>query len=168
MNWEYSALGNFDGAVWFRRSVEIPAEWAGKNLTLELGAIDDMDAAYVNGVKVGATEAPGFWQQKRVYRVPASLVGFTKLSLAVRVIDNQGGGGIYGRQEDMKIYNADSSSGISLAGEWKYLAVAEYRGLKFYVFGSDGESENRPKVSIELSETGFPADQRLSNRLSLG
>ena len=30
-------MKNFDGVVWFRRSFEIPAEWIGKPLKLNLG-----------------------------------------------------------------------------------------------------------------------------------
>ena len=32
-----------DGAVWFKKEVEIPEELAGKPLKLSLGAIDDHD-----------------------------------------------------------------------------------------------------------------------------
>ena len=35
--WERNGLKNFDGVVWFRRSLEIPAEWIGKPLKLNLG-----------------------------------------------------------------------------------------------------------------------------------
>ena len=38
--WERNGLKNFDGVVWFRRSLEIPAEWIGKPLKLNLGMID--------------------------------------------------------------------------------------------------------------------------------
>ena len=37
--WEGKGLKDFDGIIWFRRSLEIPAEWAGKPLTLRLGMI---------------------------------------------------------------------------------------------------------------------------------
>jgi NADH-quinone oxidoreductase subunit N len=42
-----------NGAVWFRREVEIPASWAGRDLVLSLGAVDDYDTTYFNGVCVG-------------------------------------------------------------------------------------------------------------------
>src|SRR5262245_4888903 len=67
---------NIDGAVWFRKEVEIPASWAGKDLILHLTAIDDYDTTYFNGVKVGATgsEVPDSYAVPRKYVVPASLV----------------------------------------------------------------------------------------------
>ncbi len=41
---------NINGESVFRKSVNIPAEWAGKDLTLSLGAIDDFDDTFFNGV----------------------------------------------------------------------------------------------------------------------
>ncbi len=43
-----------DGAVWFRRVLELPESWAGKDLVLNLTPIDDQDVTYFNGKKVGA------------------------------------------------------------------------------------------------------------------
>jgi hypothetical protein len=45
-------LIDLDGAVWFRTAVEIPAEAAGKTVTLSLGTIDDFDTTYFNGEKM--------------------------------------------------------------------------------------------------------------------
>ena len=50
-------IENFDGVVWFRRSLEIPAEWIGKPLKLNLGMIDDEDITYFNGVEIARGQA---------------------------------------------------------------------------------------------------------------
>ena len=47
--WEHAGLPDFDGIVWFRRQVQVPADWAGKDLMLHLGPIDDRDTTWVNG-----------------------------------------------------------------------------------------------------------------------
>ncbi|HMK39605.1 MAG TPA: sialate O-acetylesterase, partial [Bacteroidota bacterium] len=52
--WERTPVGEFDGVVWFRRQVRIPGAWVHRDLVLELGPVDDMDATYVNGTLVGA------------------------------------------------------------------------------------------------------------------
>ena len=44
-------LGNLDGVVWFRKIIDVSANDAGKEATLELAMIDDNDVTYVNGVK---------------------------------------------------------------------------------------------------------------------
>src|SRR6185437_9278404 len=43
-----------DGAVWFRKELDLPASWAGKDLVVNLPPIDDQDVTYFNGTKVGS------------------------------------------------------------------------------------------------------------------
>ncbi len=150
--WENTEMGNFDGTVWFRKQIEIPASWLNCDLVLELGPIDDMDITFVNGQKVGGYEVDGHWQTDRIYSIPKELVTEKTMTIAVRVIDAQGGGGIYGQKEKMKIHPFDSNETISLSGDWKYLSVAEYLAGKFYVFGAaEEEYFSRPKLPIDLS-----------------
>ena len=48
---ERIGFGNgFDGIVWVQKEIDVPAEDAGKPMTLKLGAIDDEDVTYLNGV----------------------------------------------------------------------------------------------------------------------
>lgn len=148
--WETTFLGNFDGAGWFRKKIELPGSWIGKELVLELGPIDDMDETFVNGVKVGGFMEDGNWQMIRNYTVPDSHVKDSVLLIAVRILDNQGGGGIYGKKEQMNVRLKDSSEKISIAGSWKFLPVAELRNMKFYVFG-ENEYFSRPRLSVDLS-----------------
>jgi sialate O-acetylesterase len=96
-------IGDFDGAVWFRKMVDIPKNMEGKDLTLSLGPIDDMDRTYFNGKLIGSTEVSGFWQAERNYQIPASLVKPGVNLISVRVLDTQGDGGIYGTPEKMKL-----------------------------------------------------------------
>ena len=155
--WEGTEVGDFDGVVWFRKKIEIPDAWMNKNLVLELGAIDDMDISFVNGTKVGSYETTGFYATDRVYNIPANLVNTKSLTIAVRVVDNQGGGGIWGDPAKMKIHPKDSNEMISLAGSWKYLPVADYYAGKFYVFGLSNEFYNRPKVEIAIGANTLSA-----------
>ena len=149
--WQTTDAGVFNGAVWFRKNIEIPKNWLDTNLVLALGPIDDMDETYVNGVKVGGILQGGFYSAPRVYEVPKDLVRDSVLTIAVRVLDTGGFGGIWGDGVKMRIYpKADSTDSISLSGEWKYLPVAEYINSKFYVYGSAGEFNNRPKTAVNL------------------
>ena len=151
--WEATEVGEFDGAVWFRRTIEIPKSWLDKNLTLELGPVDDMDETYVNGAKVGGMLGGGFYSTPRVYNVSKEIVKDSILTVAVRVIDIGGGGGIWGNGVKMRIHpdsTMDTTESISLAGDWKYLPVAEYINSKFYVYGATSEFNNRPKTSLSV------------------
>lgn len=150
--WERDKLGDFDGTVWYRKTIEIPETWIGKELELHLGPIDDMDATFVNGELIGALEKPGFWQYDRIYSIPDSIVKEKKLLIAVRVIDPQGGGGIYAQKEKFNLVLKNSNETFSIAGVWKYMPVAEYLSGVFYLFNPDQlDYLNRPKTSIQLS-----------------
>jgi len=128
-------VGEFDGAVWFRKSVEIPESLTGKDLILSLGPIDDMDRTYFNGELVGSIEMSGLWQAERSYEIPASLVRTGGNVISIRVLDTQGGGGIYGTPGKMKLFlKNDPKQLFSLSGDWKYQPIAEYIGNKFYVY----------------------------------
>jgi len=127
--------GDFDGAVWFRKNFEVPGELAGKEMILSLGPIDDMDITYFNGKPVGSHEVSGMWQAERNYGIPADLVKEGINTIAVRVLDNQGGGGIWGQPGSMRIaLKENPRKQILLDGEWKFQPVAELIGNKFYVF----------------------------------
>ncbi|HWS89589.1 MAG TPA: sialate O-acetylesterase [Pyrinomonadaceae bacterium] len=120
--WETVGL-DVDGVVWFRRDVEVPAAWAGKDLTLKLGAIDDFDTTYFNGVRVGSTgtDTPNAWIVARRYRVPGSLVRAGRNTLAVRVFDRVGGGGFGGGEMSLAPEaSAAKEGGVALSGEWFY------------------------------------------------
>lgn len=113
--WENASLPNFDGTVWFRKDIEIAAGTDLSNAMLALGAIDDADSTYINGVLVGVTNA---YNVQRLYSIPAGILRQGKNTIAVRVFDSGGGGGLYGQPEQLKL----STNGVTipLAGNWKY------------------------------------------------
>ena len=151
--WESKEVGNFDGVIWFRKRIEIPNDWINQELVLSLGPIDDMDRTFVNGKLVGAHEREGYYQTDRIYTVPKELVNSNEILIAVRVLDNQGGGGMWGTKEKLNIHPVNSSELISLAGSWKYLPVAEYKAQKFYVFGvAQNDYYQKPEMKVQISE----------------
>ena len=113
--WEQKGLDGLDGIVWFRKDINVSAEDADKEASLELSMIDDNDITYVNGVKVGSTNA---WNAKRKYTIPAGVLKAGKNVIIVRVEDTGGGGGIYGDAADMKITIENKVQ--SLAGDWLF------------------------------------------------
>jgi sialate O-acetylesterase len=119
--WESAGL-DVDGSVWFRREVSVPAAWAGRDLTLSLGAIDDFDTTYFDGVRVGATgeETPNSWAVPRRYRVPGSLVRAGRNVIAVRVFDRVGGGGFVGGEMWLAPESAAKTEALPLDGDWYY------------------------------------------------
>ena len=104
-----------NGVFWFRKEVAIPSSWAGKNLTLSLGPVDDYDETYFNGKLVGSGEV---WNMAREYVIPGKLVKAGKSVLCIRVTDDHGDGGLYGAADQLYLEGPDGTQ-IPLDGEWK-------------------------------------------------
>lgn len=117
--WEGTEIGNTDGIIWFRKDIELPAGVDGKPVTLSLGPIDDIDETYVNGKLIGSTNR---YDSARVYTLPAGSVQAGANTIVIKVTDGGGGGGIYGKPDQLFI--DDGSKKVSLAGEWLYKASA--------------------------------------------
>lgn len=140
----------FDGVMWLRREVELPAGWTGRDLELSLGAVDDCDETYFNGVKVGATgvETPQYWAAKRFYRIPGELVRAGNNVIAIRIADLAYDGGLTGRPEEVFLQlSGDPAGRIELAGTW--LARREC------VFTAD-RIPARPVNPVDLRNQYFP------------
>ena len=123
--WEKSGLDmdKLDGVVWFRRKIDIPADWAGHDLELHLGPIDDGDTMYFDGRKIGAmdVDTPDVYKTPRMYPVAASLVKGGQATLAIRMTDRLGDGGLLGQPEQSYLCIAgDESKRISVAGAWRF------------------------------------------------
>jgi sialate O-acetylesterase len=107
---------DFDGIGWYRRRVTIPDGWVGKELSLSLAKIDDADETYVNGNKIGETND---WNADRRYKIDASIVKNTELSIAIRVTDGQMGGGVHGEAADVSVALADEKP-MSISDGWRF------------------------------------------------
>ena len=124
--WQNAGL-KFNGCVWFRHTLDVPAEWAGHDLTLNLGVVDDFDTTYFNGQVVGVTPrgTPEAYKLLRRYVVPGSQVKAGKNVIAVRVFDQFGEGGFSGPRTSMFAESAASPERLPLAGEWRYQSELE-------------------------------------------
>ena len=100
--WETQGHPDLDGVAWYRRRVDLAAATAAQDLVLVMGGVDDLDEAFVNGVRVGGTgnvDAPEVqgdeWLVERAYPVPATLLRAGENVVAVRVYDGLVDGGIH-------------------------------------------------------------------------
>ncbi|MDX6767671.1 MAG: sialate O-acetylesterase [Candidatus Methylacidiphilales bacterium] len=119
--WEAEGL-DIDGAVWFRKELELPAHWVGRDLVLHFGKVDDFDTTYFNGEIIGGldrrTALAGTTQ--RVYVVPGKLVRAGKNVLATRIFDHAGGGGMLADSPwHFTLILSSSHEQRFLAGEWR-------------------------------------------------
>lgn len=114
-----------NGIYWLRKTVDIPAAWAGKDLTLSLGPVDDFDETYWNGEKVGSDV---LWNKAREYTVPARLVSAGRTVITIRCTDDHGNGGLYGAADLLFIQGPDGQK-IRLDSEWKVTLSVSFKGV---------------------------------------
>jgi sialate O-acetylesterase len=152
-------LERFDGVVWYRRTIEVPAAWAGRELALELGPIDDGDVAYWNGAVIGDTRDEGAWNRPRRYRVPAQAVVAGRATLALRVIDFAGAGAVGSAEVAARISPVDEPGAAhALAEGWRRKVGVALDAARPY----PREDELGPHVASTLYNamiaplTGFP------------
>ncbi|MCF8274651.1 MAG: sialate O-acetylesterase [Flavobacteriaceae bacterium] len=124
--WETQELGEFDGIVWLRKHITLSKQEIKVPIVLEIPAIDDEDITYVNGIKIGATKG---WDTKREYTIKSDILKEGDNVIAIRVVDNGGGGGIYGVYSKFKLHLGENS--ILLSGNWKYQVESIYDGINF-------------------------------------
>ena len=143
---EQAGLPGFDGMVWFHREFELPADWAGKELKLNLGPIDDFDTTWINGVKIGQMNR---YDLIRTYTVPASAVKPGRNIITIRVLDTGGNGGLTGQPDQLRIAPAGDreAAPISLAGTWQMRDSAPLSQLSSPPQPPD---ENNPNVTTVL------------------
>jgi sialate O-acetylesterase len=112
--WESQGFPELDGTVWFRRKFQIPAEISTKGATLYLSMIDDDDSTFINGVFVGSTQG---YNQRRIYKISAGQLK-AENTIAVKIMDPGGDGGIYGDARDLRLEIGDVR--VPLDGNWAF------------------------------------------------
>ena len=114
--WEsHEGYEDFDGVMWFRKKITIPAEFNLSKATVSLARIDDSDITWINGKRVGETYHK--YNDIRVYKIHEGVFKTGENTLVVRVEDYVGGGGFHGLASEM--YLTDGTINISLSGSWK-------------------------------------------------
>jgi sialate O-acetylesterase len=117
--WELSgdtSLFNKDGVIWFQKEIIIRDKPDIENATLYLGAIDDSDKTWVNGVLIG--EMYNRYNKNRSYSIDKNILIKGKNTIVVRVEDYTGEGGFTSNPTDFSL--SVGSNKINLSGNWKY------------------------------------------------
>jgi len=81
-----------DGVIWFRAKINIENIESEYSLIINNG-IDDLDLTYFNGQLIGNTIG---WDKARNYKIPKEILEKGENSIAIRVYDGGGPGGING------------------------------------------------------------------------
>ena len=113
-DWGTNGLNPINGSHWFRKEVEVPQDWNGKEATLRLGCIVDADSVYVNGTFVGTIS---YQYPPRIYTIPAGVLKAGKNTVTIRLISNNSYPHFV-KEKPYKIICGNEE--VSLQGEWKY------------------------------------------------
>lgn len=112
--WNGTPLNNLNGAVWFRKEINIPASFTGKQVKLLLGRIVDADSVFINSIFVGTTS---YQYPPRRYTLASNILKTGKNEMVVRVISNTGTGGFVPDKPYKLVAGNDT---LDLSGMWKY------------------------------------------------
>ena len=130
-DWGTNGLNPINGSHWFRKEVEVPQDWNGKEATLRLGCIVDADSVYVNGTFVGTVS---YQYPPRIYTIPAGVLKAGKNTVTIRLISNNSYPHFV-KEKPYKIICGNEE--VSLQGEWKYRLGASMPpapGMMFFCY----------------------------------
>lgn len=123
--WQETLGRNVGGALWFRHEFDIPAAWAGQDLTLNLGPVSDFDTTFFNGGQIGATgpDTPNAHLLSRSYTVPGRLVHTGRAVIAVRIFARHDRGGFTASNPFHMVLVAPEGilpERLPICGTWQY------------------------------------------------
>ena len=101
------------GVIWLRRTFRVPPGFASAAARLWLGTITDADTVYINGVEAGST---GYRYPPRKYPVPAGLLHEGENQITIRVVCNNGDGGVT-QGKPFRLFSERGA--VELGGVWK-------------------------------------------------
>lgn len=124
--WENKGFPGYDGYAWYRVQIKLSETLNLDNLYLQLGWIDDVDQAFINGNLIGGTGKfpPDYetaYDVMRLYRIDKKILWAGKVNtIAIRVYDGHLGGGIVGG--DIGIFRRMDiiDMEFDLSGQWKF------------------------------------------------
>lgn len=157
--WERQAY-NFDGIFWFRRRLETPLSWEGRDLKVLLGWSDDEIQVFFNGEEIPPEREHVNGVDRWTAEIPGQLVKKGTNLIALRFKDLGGKAGLTAWPENFRLVRADEtppySATVDLGGPWRF---------RIERFSSDeadplpGESliDPAPEPAKDLSKATPPA-----------
>ena len=132
-SWESRGLEDFDGVVWFTRTVEWPAKvprgrsrWAASATPLEV---------WVNGQPLARPPAaPGGWRAPVVFTLPDGVLKAGVNTITVRIGNFRREGGFLDSPAGMYVEGGEK---LPLAGTWQYRVERQTNAAALY--GRPGE-----------------------------
>lgn len=111
-------LSQWNGAIWFRTTFDLPVNMLDKQMKIRFGQIDDHDKVWLNGKFLGET----FGKKRHTkYNVKKHILKGKNNVLMVRVFDMSHEGGFKSPPQALAIFPINEPKNlIKLAGHWQY------------------------------------------------
>ncbi len=133
-NWGDAKFTNFDGMVWFKKSVTLTQEQAQQANKMHLGAMDEVDMIWINGQPLGQTFG---WSSWREYTIPANMFRAGKNDIIINIFSGSNMGGLLGPIDAMRL-ELRQGAAVSLGDGWVFKSVP----------GNAGEPPRAPWLPI--------------------
>lgn len=132
-NWEAKGLPDFDGVVWFTRTLDLPAA---APVSLSVGRIGQAAEIWVNGQVIPAPPRDTSPQPAQpLFRVPADATRAGANVITLRIQNFRGNGGFLSTPD--LIYAESGGTRHALAGTWTYRVERQTNAVTQY--GKPGE-----------------------------
>ncbi len=98
-HWDGQGFESLDHWAWYRRTIELPADWQSEKTFLNFTGIDDYADIYIDGAKIGTAgnlaERITAFDQRNSFDVSQFVQNKRSLQITVAVFDWYGAGGIF-------------------------------------------------------------------------
>lgn len=141
----FAGLGVQDtpAVVWFRREIELPDPLPAGTARLQLGVVEKMDTAHINGRWIGAS---AWVENPRNYAIPDGVLRPGKNLVAIRVLKLKPDGGFVSDAEKLRLVLGDGTA-IPLEGAWRAAVGVDARPPHALPLGYD----NWPTMPVVLN-----------------
>lgn len=116
-------VGDTPAVVWFRREIELPDPLPAGTARLQLGVVEKMDTAHINGRWIGAS---AWVENPRNYAIPEGVLHPGKNLVAIRVLKLKPDGGFMSDAEKLRLVLCDGTA-VPLEGAWRAAVSVDAR-----------------------------------------
>jgi sialate O-acetylesterase len=118
-DWGVPDLINRTGMVWYRTTVDLAAAQAAHAASLSIGQVDEIGAAWVNGIFVGDGSS-----ENQTYRLPLGALHAGSNVVTVNILNTYKKGGLIGPASIQGVL-LDDGAKVPLSGVWHYNLVPQ-------------------------------------------
>jgi sialate O-acetylesterase len=116
--WQTGELKDFDGVLWFRKEIELPADVKDELLFIHYGMNLGLNELYINGIKAGTGN---YFRSNNRFYLSKNVLLPGKNSLVIRLFEKEPNAAFSAKATEMVIQSVnDPAISYSIAGQWEF------------------------------------------------